>query len=401
MIFKTGIKEEEHIAFLKEKKVFPLNQSPLWRHIKDNWGCEFLGVYKDESEKELIASCMALIRPLPMGFTMVYLSRGPVMDHTDKELVKFFCRNLRKWAKKKKCVFAKADPYVLYRKFRMGEEGTYNPEYDEIVAAYTEAGFKYGGLTEKMHETIQPRFHMTVFKEEFSEENMTSKGKKNLKKAYKSNLDTRKTGIEGLEDFSKVMQSTEKRQSVRLRDSDYYEKLLTIYGDDAFLMLTYIDIEKTYLTAKARYEECVKGLEECPENAHKKRFKLEETLASVSRDYKDFGEYLKKYGKETCVCGTLTVRFGGNAEVLYAGMNDEFKRYMAPYATWMKTFEECFDNGVNTVNMGGVDGSLSDGLTQFKSSFSPEICEYMGEFDLPVMKLLYTPVKKLYLKMKR
>lgn len=39
--------------------------------------------------------------------------------------------------------------------------------------------------------------------------------------------------------------------------------------------------------------------------------------------------------------------------------------------------------------MGGVDGDFKDGLSEFKSNFAPIVREYIGEFDLPVHRLLY------------
>ncbi|MEG2799709.1 MAG: peptidoglycan bridge formation glycyltransferase FemA/FemB family protein, partial [Erysipelotrichaceae bacterium] len=35
------------------------------------------------------------------------------------------------------------------------------------------------------------------------------------------------------------------------------------------------------------------------------------------------------------------------------------------------------------------EGSLDDGLTKFKDNFNPMIVEFVGEFELPVNKLLY------------
>ena len=50
--------------------------------------------------------------------------------------------------------------------------------------------------------------------------------------------------------------------------------------------------------------------------------------------------------------------------------------------------------------MGGVEGTLDDGLTKFKDNFAPTINEFIGEFDLPVNTLLYKPSKIAYEKVK-
>lgn len=47
------------------------------------------------------------------------------------------------------------------------------------------------------------------------------------------------------------------------------------------------------------------------------------------------------------------------------------------------------------MTMGGIDGDFKDGLSQFKSNFNPVIREYIGEFDLPIHKIMYAAANKL------
>ena len=44
--------------------------------------------------------------------------------------------------------------------------------------------------------------------------------------------------------------------------------------------------------------------------------------------------------------------------------------------------------------MGGVEGSLDDGLTKFKDNFNPTINEMIGEFDIPVYPFMYRLIQK-------
>ena len=55
-----------------------------------------------------------------------------------------------------------------------------------------------------------------------------------------------------------------------------------------------------------------------------------------------------------------------------------------------------FSHGCSFANMGGVEGDLADGLTKFKANFNPYINEFIGEFDLPVNRLLYRLSEWLY-----
>lgn len=56
--------------------------------------------------------------------------------------------------------------------------------------------------------------------------------------------------------------------------------------------------------------------------------------------------------------------------------------------------------------MGGVEGSLDDGLTKFKDNFNPTINEMIGnemigEFDIPVYPFMYRLTQKAYEILKR
>lgn len=384
--FVTNIDEKKHDEFVMNSKYCNLLQSSSWALVKHNWSHKIVGVYNDET---LVASSLVLIKKLPLGMTMMYIPRGPIMDFQDKELIQFYFRSLKKWAKKYHCLFIKLDPGIHYSDYHIEDEKVINPHYEMLMEEFQKAGLHHLGLTTDFHATIQPRLHMAVYKDEFDIENFTKKGKKNLKIAMKKHFETKICHQEALEEFTRVMNCTADRKGIALRDYEYFQLLLDTYQQDAFLIMTYLDIKTTYEEIDARYQQCLKDLETCPENAKKKRFKLEETLESLTREVHDFKKYLEIYGDKACICGTLTIKFGETSEILYAGTDNEFKRYMAPYITWTKTMEECFNRGCTMSNMGGVEGDLKGGLTAFKTIFHPVVNEFIGEFDLPVNKLLY------------
>lgn len=59
--------------------------------LKINWASQIVGVTDDAGN--LIASSLVLIKKLPLGFTMFYTPRGPIMDYENAELVSFFSTN--------------------------------------------------------------------------------------------------------------------------------------------------------------------------------------------------------------------------------------------------------------------------------------------------------------------
>ena len=101
-------------------------------------------------------------------------------------------------------------------------------------------------------------------------------------------------------------------------------------------------------------------------------------------------------GKETVsLSGTLTLEYGGTSENVYAGMDENFRRYQPAILTWYETAQHAFDRGADWQNMGGIENDLDGGLYHFKSKFNPMIEEFVGEFNLPT-SLLYPLVNKAY-----
>ena len=73
---------------------------------------------------------------------------------------------------------------------------------------------------------------------------------------------------------------------------------------------------------------------------------------------------------------------------------------LSKYLLYTENMKYAFEHGCNYANMGGVEGDLKDGLTKFKSNFSPYINEFIGEFDIPVSKPLYKLSQIAYKKVK-
>ena len=82
--------------------------------------------------------------------------------------------------------------------------------------------------------------------------------------------------------------------------------------------------------------------------------------------------------------------------MLYAGMDERFKKFMPQYKKYVENFKWAFEKGCSWSNMGGVEGTLDDGLTKFKDNFNPTINEFIGEFDIPIYPFMYRLTQKAY-----
>ena len=327
---------------------------------------------------------------------MLYTPRGPVLDYTNQELLNYFMGQLKNFGKKKRALFIKMDPPVHYKDFRLEEEQVVNPTAETIIQNIKASGANHQGLTMEMDATIQPRFQANIYKADFSEELLSKSTKKMIKTAEKKGVTVKQGTLDLVDDFAHVIELTTERQHISLRNGDYFKKLLAIYPENSFIMLAQVNLKERFEATKLRYEKNKEDLSKLKENQVKKRHNLEELDFSLTRELNELEENIAQSGDVATIAGALAITFGSTSEILYAGMDDRYKRYMPAYLTWHDAIQECFDRGCDSCNMGGLEGSLSDGLIKFKSNFNPTVNEFIGEFDLPVNGLLYKASEYAY-----
>lgn len=391
--YKIGITAEEHDEFVKNSPQTNLLQSSDWANIKDNWGNERLGVYQDQ---KLVAVASILIQPLPLGFTMLYIPRGPIMDYQNSELVAFMFQSIKTYAKSKRAVFAKFDPSLFLRKGLIGQEAKDQEATLEIIQSLKECGVEWVGRTEDMGETIQPRFQANIYKEYFTEDQLSKSTKQAIRTARNKGVEVIFGGTELLDEFAALMKKTEARKGIHLRGKDYYEKLLTTYAGQSYITLSRINLAQRLASLKEQLEknqaEASRFNEKTKpgkvDNNRQEKERLEEEIQFLNQELKDSQEIVS-------LSGTLTLEFGGTSENVYAGMDENFRRYQPAILTWYETAQHAFDRGADWQNMGGVENHLDGGLYHFKSKFNPMIEEFVGEFNLPT-SILYPLVNKAY-----
>ena len=373
--YKTGLSTSEHDRFVIDSPQTNLLQSSSWAKIKDSWGNDRLGFYQDGN---LVAVASLLIQPLPLGFSMIYIPRGPIMDYQDKDLLAFVMASLKKYAKTKRALFVNL----------ISQEAEIREETLAIAKTIQSLGVEWTGLTEDMAENIQPRFQANIHKEDFTEEHLSKSTKQAVRTARNKGISVQFGGTELLEPFASLMKKTEARKNIHLRGIDYYEKLLTTYPESSYITLSTLDLP-------ARLKDLNKQLEKNIADAAKftektKPGKIENNKQEHKRlkEEIDFLQEKVDAGNKTVpLSGTLVLEFGKTSENIYAGMDEDYRRYQPAILTWYETANHAFERGADWQNMGGIENSLDGGLYNFKSKFNPRIEQFIGEFNLPVSPL--------------
>lgn len=385
--FNINIPKQEHDAFVSQHALSNLLQSAAWASVKDNWKHEIVGVHDDE---KLVASASILIKPLPLGFTMMYIPRGPIMDYQNKDLVVYFFQALRKWAKKKRCLFVKVDPGIVYKEFFLEDEQREVSEAAKTAIANLQAaGCIHSGFTTSLDATIQPRFHAAVKKCENYMDTLPKHTKRHIKTAQKKNISVAAYGVEKVDDFAHLMKLTEERKQISLRDGEYFKRLMEAYGAQAKLFLAQIDLKQLLADSMKRLEKLEHDIAKCKEGQEEKKENFLREKKVLEKDIENISAYRKNDGDQPYVAGALCVYFGHTCEMLYMGMDNKYQRFHGAYLSHIGPIQYAQEHDILWCNMGGLEGTLEGGLTKFKSNFHPTILEYVGEFDFPVNKILF------------
>ncbi len=401
--FVNDLNKKEFNTFVKNHEYCNLLQSYEWANIKSNWDHLYTGVY--DKENKVVATGLVLIKKLPMNFTMFYLPRGPIMDYKNVDLLEFYFNELKKIAKRRKCLFIKCDPAIHINDYKSKD---YNTNYYEDTQLYLDNFNKIGayhhGFTMNIADTIQPRFQSNVYACENIEETLPKHTKRLIKDANKRNVEIIEGQNELLDEFSRLVSLTEERKQVSLRNKEYFKLLLDTYPKGGVIFLAQCNLYQLSKNAHEKINEVENEILKTPENAQKKLRRLQDQLNAANKDALEFDKMLEEFGnedKKIAIAGILSVQFGNTCEMLYAGMDERFKKFMPQYKEYVENFKWAFQRGCIWSNMGGVEGTLDDGLTKFKDNFNPTINEFIGEFDIPVHKLLFKPSLKAYEMMKK
>ncbi|BDT65245.1 UDP-N-acetylmuramoylpentapeptide-lysine N(6)-alanyltransferase [Streptococcus parapneumoniae] len=383
--YQIGIPTLEYDQFVKDHELGNVLQSSAWEEVKSDWEHEKFGVYREE---KLLATASILIRALPLGYKMFYIPRGPILDYGDTELLSFVIQSIKSYARSKRAIFVTFDPSICLSQSLINQEKTEFPENLAIIDSLQQMGVRWSGKTEEMGDTIQPRIQAKIYKENFEEDKLSKSTKQAIRTARNKGVEIQFGGTELLESFSFLMKKTEKRKEIHLRNEAYYKKLLDNFKEDSYITLTSLDVSKRLRELEEQLEKNRVVAEKF--NDATKPSKVQENIKEKERleEEIDFLQGYMNMGKSNIpLAATLSLEFGTTSVNLYAGMDDDFKRYNAPILTWYETARYAFERGMVWQNLGGVENSLNGGLYHFKEKFNPTIEEYLGEFTIPTHPL--------------
>lgn len=370
-----------------------LFQCSYWAKIKSNWQHLYASVTEDN---KIVATAMVLIRKMPLGKTLFYVPRGPVMDYSNHELVKFMLDNLTSEAKKQKAIALRFDPSILSRKYPYhdrNEEHTY--ENQDVIDYLKSIGARHKGFTVKIEEATQPRFNAEMDVTSDYREHLEHKTSKCISASEHKGIEVYE-GKEYIHDFATAMHYTEVRKQVALRNESYFENMMEVYGDKAICMVTKLNFKKQLEKLQTSIDENKAKLD-FGELKKKEKAAVNQQLTNDTKELEKLQKDYKREGKdEVITCGILAVYNDHLMELFYMGNNPDYMRMYSSYLLYAKCLDRCVDLGITHCSFGGIEGTLDDGLTLFKSNWIMNVEEYIGEFNIVLDKFMYKLFDDIY-----
>ena len=392
--FKVDVDEKEYDKFVRNFPSTSFMQTPAWSKVKTAWSHSYVGLYEND---KLICGAMILKRNLFLGKKLFYVPRGFVVNYSDKKVLTKFIDEIKRYAKENGAIYIKIDPFICFNedniqniKKNKGVEirKSYTNNTEEIVKELKKLGFVHGGYKKEVNAYIQPRYTMVISLKDkdgkfYEKEELRRTFPKNTRNyigtyheergvtfSYSKNKDD-------VKDLISVLHCTEERQHIALRSEKYFKKLMVCFPENAVLFFARVNIDK--------YVEFLK--KDMKEHENKKEF--------CEKQIKEALQIKEKYGNNplagativmmpTCTSGIKTASF------LYAGTNTEILPSLK-ITNGLMFYRLCYclEEKCDYCDLGGVDGSLEDHLSTFKSKFNPNVLELVGEYDLIISKFWY------------
>lgn len=379
--------------FVMKSEQNTLFQCSSWAKIKENWDSCLYSVTEGDT---IVATAMALYRKMPLGKTLCYIPRGPVMDYENKELVRFTLDCIKADAKKRKAIAVRFDPSVLSRKYAYKERNEEHPYWHQnVIDTLKECGCTHKGFTVRIEEATQPRFNAEMDVTPDYRDHLEHKTAKCIRAAEHKGIEIYE-GSEYLHDFATAMHYTEVRKQVALRNEEYFRHMCDVYGDHSICMVTKLNFPKQIEKLEQSIAETKEKLEST-DLKKKEKAALNQALTNDTKELAKLKEDYQREGKdEVITCGILAVYNDSLMELFYMGNNPDYMRMYSSYLLYAKCLDRCVQLGITHCSFGGVEGTLDDGLTLFKSNWIMNVEEYIGEFNIILDPLMYTAFDRVY-----
>jgi lipid II:glycine glycyltransferase (peptidoglycan interpeptide bridge formation enzyme) len=359
------ISTDEHAAYIAAQPAASFLQTPGWAAVKSEWKAESLGWYDASTPSELVGVGLVLYRQMPkVKRYLAYLPEGPVIDWDAVDLGRYL-RPLAAHLQQSGAFGVRMGPPVATRRWgaktikdaiaggQQPKLGDVRPDVIEPSGATVTGQLRaLGWKAPRVGEGFaagQPQYVFQVPLAGRSQDDllkgMNQLWRRNIKKAEKAGVEVTQGGVEDLKAFHQLYVETAERDHFTPRPLPYFEK-------------------------------------------------MHAAMANQPADCCDFRIY-NAYHEGDLVASTIWVRVGGHSWYSYGASSTAKRDVRGSNAIQWRMMTDALAAGASVYDLRGITDTLDPndphvGLIQFKVGTGGEAVEYVGEWDLPLNKALYT-----------
>lgn len=407
MKFVTDISEKEYVEF---------EENHVKAHFLESyaWGCFakkgkkqdpiFVGL-KDENNK-LLCAALFLKKSLPFKYSYIYSPRGYVIDFKNKELLKTFTEEIKKYMKANKIIYVKIDPDIKYQTIDENAQKIDGENNYDLYNYLLSLGYKHKGFN-KLYEGNQPRYTFRINLENKTKEDLDNIFNKSFLKSVKRsyNYDLRIDNNKCVHDFYNLIQYNSNKDGFHSYSEEYYKAFT-----EEFSKYNNVKYFNAYINPKKVYDKLTKEEQELTLKIEKDKKHAADLKNQLERKQKEKEIFNKNEDKDILVCSLICVYTKKKAWSLYIGNNELGNFTFAVSRCYYDSIIDALNNGYLFYDLFGTVGDPKTKyknlahLHDFKRKFGDEYIEFIGEFDLVNNKILYKllPIMlKIYRKIKR
>ena len=406
--------KEEFNSFSSKHKNSIFFESSYWGELKKTtgWISYFVGYKTDKLE----AATLILAKKIPIiNKYIFYAPRGFLIDYKDFDLLKKFTEEITKFVKKKKGIFYKINPLVIYQERDINGDIVNGGENNKDVVDYLKKlGYSHVGLTNDYGKDIEPRWISVLdLKDKTYDDiynNYNKLKKRHMKSISKLNFKLTEIDKSRMEEYKKMMSSTSVRRGFIDRPLTYYNNMYEIFKPSDIIKIMFVEIN-----FKEKLDQDITRLNELKTRLENENNKLKANenlinelsrqIESINKTINEDNKYIEKYGDiDIPISSGLFMSFGPEVVYLFGANYEEFMNLNGATYLMDQMIRYAIDNGYERYNFYGITGHFESdhpmyGLFDFKRGFGAHVEELIGEFTYIVNKfdyVIYKIMKKCY-----
>lgn len=388
--FTKFAKKHPDKSFLQTEEIAKLRE-------KKGWTAYYFGV---EEKGKIIAATMAVAKPTFLGKSTFYIPGGPLLDYENTQLVNFFFKNLKNYAKSHNGYLIHIEPY--YEKIQRDIDGKIVKDgfnHQKAVKNLQNLGFK-------PTTSDNPKYLFVLDLKPRQKDKLFASFKQNtrnlINRAPKKGIKIRELKKEELPLFKKITESTSERRHFTDKTLDYYQTMYDLFAKKG--QIKYIvaeirskesekDISKHCAGSDSHFDNDSRSESEVASSASCRTNRCENDDREPSTLRNTFSDSI------TPIAAAMFILYGDEIIYLFSGSKAKYmKEYNAQYAIQWHMIQYALEHKFKKYNFFGIQ-SLPDskkpgyGVYKFKKGFTtPEngrVVELLGAYELPVSKLYY------------